>query len=309
MTSALHFAQQGALIAPRNDLKALVVTGPDRISWLMGMLTCDLAPVEQNRAVYGLVLDKQGKVLTDLIALQQNDRLLLVVDHEDATSLQEHLDHFLIMEDAEIEVLASPHSFLLAVGPRAAEVGTAATSVARVLAARSGRLLGCDAVIILVDGENPEPVAEALAAQDEGFGATSSDQFDASRIELGLPKFDVDFGPTSYPMEAGLDEHAISFSKGCYVGQEVVVKLRSRGKPVRVLRRIVLATDTAPPSVGAVVSLTSGKEAGRVTSVGRTETGAPVAYALLRRADVESEEHVVVEGGAARLAPVWGILG
>jgi len=308
MHSRTHCAAHGALIVVRGDLRAVAVTGPDRFSWLMGMLTCDLSPVEQNQSVYGLVLDKQGKILADLIALQCREQILLAVDGDGAGDLAQHLDHFLIMEDADIEPLSSPHGFLLLIGPRASEAADAARSHPGIGAVRPGRLLGTDAAIVMVDDQDPHDLAAAIAASDEAFASATTKQFEALRIELGIPKFGIDFGPSSYPMDAGLDDHAISFSKGCYVGQEVVVKLRSRGKPVRVLRRLQLDPGALIPEPGASVTLPDGKEAGQVTSANQREGGEPVAYALMRRADADAADHVIVGGHEARVLPAWGPL-
>lgn len=308
MTSPRHFAEHGALIARRTDLRALAISGPDRIAWLMGMITCDLSPVEQRLSVYGLVLDKQGKILSDLVALQHDERLLIAVDAAEADKLCEHLDHFLIMEDAEIEVLQQPHEFLVVVGPRAGEAGSAAMALPDVIAVRPGRILGTEAVLILVDDASGPAVADALASQDEAFGVADVEAFDRLRLEIGIPKFGVDFGPANYPMDAGLDEHAVSFSKGCYVGQEVVVKLRSRGKPVRVLRRLLVAEGAPLPAAGQVVTTSGGKESGKVTSAAKSDDGRVLAFALLRRADVEAVDTVEVGGAQARLAPAWGAL-
>ncbi|MFW5740443.1 MAG: hypothetical protein ACOC1F_08760, partial [Myxococcota bacterium] len=213
MTTAHQSAEHGALLAHRTDLRALVVSGPDRISWLMGMLSCDLSPVEHNQAVYGLVLDKQGKILADLVAMQFNERLVLAVDADQAESLQEHLDRFLIMEDAEIELLDEPHGLLLVIGPRSPDVVQAASQRQDVLAARTGRLLGTEAALILVRGNESADAGRALAQEDPTWGFVEQEAFDQLRLQLGLPRFGVEFGPNHYPMDAGLDEHAISFSK------------------------------------------------------------------------------------------------
>jgi folate-binding protein YgfZ len=305
MSSPHLLARHGALLVHRDDLAALVVSGPDRFSWLQGMLSCDLAPVQTGHAVYGLVLDKQGKIVADILAMPHEQSVLLAVDRAKRSALQDHLDHFLIMEDAEITLLAEPHAFVLAIGPRATDVTRLAARDARVLASCSGRLLGTSAALLFCSLDQAPHVVDSLLSTDDAFGNVTTEAFDALRVDLGIPGLDRDFGPANYPMEIGLDDHAISFQKGCYVGQEVVVKLRSRGKPVRVLKR--LAFDPGDlPAVQSVVSVPSGKETGVVTSVGRSEQGLALAFALVRRADVESSTTVVVEGRQARILSPWG---
>jgi hypothetical protein len=305
--SLAHHATHGALIVERTDLAALVVTGPDRLSWLQGMLTCDLAPVEKGHCVHGLVLDKQGKILADTIVLQQQDRILLAVDAATAVSLQAHLDHFLIMEDAEIALTEEPHTFVFVLGPRSNDVARAAGNQASAVAA--GTVLGMDAALVFSTDGNRTALSSVLASADEDFAAATLEELHASRVELGIPFFGHDFGPANYPMEIGLDDYSISFSKGCYVGQEVVVKLRSRGKPVRVLRRLILAEGAALPPVHGVVALASGKEIGAVTSVGWSSAERALAFALLRRVDAEAADVVVVGGQEARITSAWGVLG
>jgi folate-binding protein YgfZ len=305
MSSPHLLARQGALLIPRDDLAALVVSGPDRFSWLQGMLSCDLAPVQSGRAVYGLVLDKQGKIVADVIAMPHGQTVLLAVDRSKNNALLAHLDHFLIMEDAELSLLEEPHAFVLAIGPRATDVAQLASRDPRVHASCPGRLLGTSAALLFCSPDQVPQVVDAIVSGDDAFGTVTTAAFDALRVDLGIPGLDRDFGPANYPMEIGLDDHAISFQKGCYVGQEVVVKLRSRGKPVRVLKRLVFESGDLP-AVQSAVSVPSGKEIGVVTSVGLSAQGLALALALVRRADVESLSTVLVEGRQAGLLSPWG---
>jgi hypothetical protein len=305
MSSPHLLARQGALLVQRDDLAALVVSGPDRFSWLQGMLSCDLAPAQTGHAVYGLILDKQGKIVADVIAIPHEQAVLLAVAQSKKGALQAHLDHFLIMEDAEIAVLDEPHAFVLAIGPRATDVAQLASTDARVHASCAGRLLGTSAALMFCSLDQAPHVVDTLVSGDDTFGKVTTEAFDGLRADLGIPGLDRDFGPANYPMEIGLDEHAISFQKGCYVGQEVVVKLRSRGKPVRVLKRLAFETGDLP-AVQSIVSVPSGKETGGVTSVGRSAQGFALAFALVRRADVESSTTVLVEGRQARILSPWG---
>jgi folate-binding protein YgfZ len=130
-------------------------------------------------------------------------------------------------------------------------------------------------------------------------------EFHDHRIELGIPLFGQDFGPTNSPLEIGLDEHCISFDKGCYVGQEVVARLRSRGKSVRILKRLHFAQDITP-TPNATVTLPSGKEVGVITSSGWAGDHG-IAYAVLRRSDAETADKVVAEGQEAEIGPAWGL--
>lgn len=291
------------LLAERNDLTGLVASGPDRSSWLMGMITCDLRLMNGGHAVYGLTLDKRGKVLADLVAFELDDRIALAVDAAHADPLREHLDHYLIMEDAEIERLEEPSAFIEVFGPDAARVVRAARELPGVLAAATGILHGTEGGIIMARADAANAMLESLSAH---ASVMTSDEFERERVRRGMPKLGRDFDDSSYPGEVGLDDHAISFNKGCYVGQEVVLKLRARGKPVRVLRRLLIEGGEVPAE-GTVVTTSAGKDIGKITSAEPEGNGA-VAFALLRRADIEAVDSVLVGGRAARVTDAWGEL-
>ncbi len=293
----------------RSDLRALAVSGADRVSWLTGMITCDLAPLRQNCAVYGLILDKAGKILADLVAFKQEQRVVLAVDASSAPDLQRHLDHFLIMEDAEIEVVDQPHSFIVGFGPRLEVVVDEARKLPSIYAAAQGQIYGTKAVIVMVGNTDASRCVATLASALPGAAILNQEQFEQARFHAGIPKFGPDFNASNYPMEAELDNHAISFSKGCYVGQEVVVKLRSRGKPVRLLKRLFFPHSTSPlPAPACPVANAEGKTIGKVTSAARLHNGNIVAFALLRRAETEKLDEVFVEGEKTKMMPAWGEL-
>lgn len=297
-------ARHGAILAVRDDLSALRVSGPDRFSWLQALLTCDVNPVKNGQAVYGLVLHRNGKILADVFLIARDSDVLLVTDKLDADALLAHLDAYLVMEDADIEVLEPPITFVLAIGPQAPAIASAASNHPGIHASGHGTLLGTSAALLGGAPNEIQHILPSLLRPDDSSMLVSNDDFDALRVDLGFPKWHKDFDGANYPMEIGLDQVAISFQKGCYVGQEVVVKLRSRGKPVRLLIRLALDSNTLP-DVGSPVSSLSGKEIGTITNVGYSMQKRALAFALVRRSEVEASPTVVVQGIQAHIDSLW----
>ena len=260
----------------------LVATGKDRVSWLNGLVTCDLAKAAakgaSSEALYGLAVGKTGKILADIVFVVGEDRVLMVVPREGREALRASLEHYLIMED--VEVLADESKVLLVDGPGAA----AALDAARSAGASGGALEG--GAVVIGDAE------DALLAA--GAAKVSDDAWEAQRIERGVPRFGADFGDGTYPQEASLEKRAVSFSKGCYLGQEVVCMLEMRGHVKKKL--VSLAIDAGEvPARGAAVKDDAGAEVGQITSaaIGPT-SGRPVALAMVKRA-------VAAEGKALRV--------
>ena len=223
-----------------------MVTGKDRVSWLNGLVTCDLVKWPAGEARYGLVVSRSGRVLADPILVAESDRALVVVAADRVEVLREHLDHYLVMEDAE---MAPADRCLRAVGaaraplrrlcsPRRARPGRPAESLDRT---------GLGGAIVLAPADH---AAEARAAVDAAAlaagGVVGDDEgWEALRLERGVPRFGVDFDDKTYPQEASLEKAAVSFDKGCYLGQEVVCMLEMRGHVKRKLVSIVLEGDSA----------------------------------------------------------------
>lgn len=242
----------------RLDRRLLEVKGGDRVSWLNGLVTCDVAKLPPGEARHGLIVARKGKILTDVViaAPHGNESLWLDVDAEAASAVHEHLEHHLIMEDVEILLRDERPRVLAGAGAREAAAARGAWAA---LPARG-----------LI--EAPEEVALSFAAADAG-AAGDAELWDALRFLVGWPAFRADYDDAFYPQEAGIEAFAVAFDKGCYLGQEVVFMLQVRGK---VKRRLALV-ELAGAARGAPVQLEDGKEVGEVRSV-RGER----AFVLLR---------------------------
>ena len=264
---------------PRDVLE---VRGTDAGAFLQGQVSQDVdaLPVRIGSSVDALLLQPAGKVDALLRVTRWVDGYLLDVDAGWGEAVRARLQRFLLRMDVTIEPL--PWRCLALRGPRAHEVDTGAVEVA-------ADWPGWPGVDLLGDGL-PEP---------EGVVRATAEDFDAARIEVGVPRMGAELDERTIPAEAGVVERAVSFTKGCFVGQELVARIDSRGGNVpRRLRGLVVEGTAVPPPGAAVVA--GDKEVGRVTSAARSPALGPVALAYLGRA-VEVPAAVVVrwDGGEA----------
>lgn len=276
--AASRAARETVLVSSAADRTAILLTGKDRWTWLNGLVTCELLKRERGDGAYGLLVEKKGRIQTDMFIVPSSDEsvLALAVPSAIRESILATLDHYLIMEDAELA--PSDLGFFVAHGPRASEL--------RELAPFAGTidLLGSGGVVL---GAPLSEIAALRARLEEEVakrGGVFADEptWDAVRIEHGLPKFGVEFDTTHYPQEAALEKLAVSFSKGCYLGQEVVYMLQERGHVKRKL--VALDLDDGPvPPVGTAVSTAAGEAVGEIKSATLgTATKKPVAIAMVK---------------------------
>jgi folate-binding protein YgfZ len=297
-------ARASVLAIPSPGLGAVDVTGGDRVAWLNGLVTCDLAGwgadgAAASDARYGLLVGRNGRVLADPILVAGADRVLCVVPIDVVTRLGEHLDHYLVMEDAE--VAPAPHAFAIWClhGPASGAV----LAAARDAGATGGAIdrTGLGGAIVLAPADRAAEIRGVLeGAVIEARGSMGDEAgWEALRLERGVPRFGVDFDEKTYPQEASLEKTAVSFKKGCYLGQEVVCMLEMRGHVKRKLVSIVLdgaETPPAEPSGAAVpVADEAGAAVGEVTSLALSPTlGVPVGLAMLKRAQAVAGARVRV---------------
>jgi len=293
---AARAASSSVLVVPARDRAAIVVTGKDRTSWLNGLVTCELAKLESGQGAYGLLVEKKGRIQTDLFVVPNADEsaLALVVPLSLRESLLSTLDHYLIMEDAELAL--SDLVFVVAHGPRANEL--------RALAPFAGAvdLLGHGGLVLGAPAAEAAAFRAGLADAMTKLGGVVADDatWDAVRIEHGLPRFGVEFDATHYPQEAALEKLAVSFQKGCYLGQEVVYMLQERGHVKRKL--VPLDLDAGElPAVGAAVTTAAGEAVGEIRSAAvGPSSGKPVAIAMVKWAHAKpgTELSVAVAPGS-----------
>jgi tRNA-modifying protein YgfZ len=298
MTSHSYpWASQGGLCVVEPTMGTLRVVGDDRLKWLNGLVTSNLTLLKPGGAQYCLLITKVGRIVSDLWVLALEDSLLLAVPAGKIEVLQEHFDRYLVMEDAEIIDETGKISWLHWHGSQART--HARTVVAELADCWAGRLdftpLGGAVVAFAVEQQ------AAVREQAQRLGAvwSSIEDWNVVRIELGIPQFGIDFDEKTYPQEASLKERAVSFDKGCYLGQEVVCMLEMRGKLARKLITLSwpVGAEGVLPEAGEIVTDKEGKNIGSITSAARSpDLGKGVAFAMLKTAFASPGTTVNVAG-------------
>jgi tRNA-modifying protein YgfZ len=239
-----------AALFARPALATIAVTGADAKSWLNGLVTSDLAKVGPGVASYGLVLTKTGRILADAWIVAAERRLLVGVQKDRLAPVREHFETYLMMEDAAHEDASGDFAWAIAVGPNAAEIAK------RTQFAGEVGVLGVGACVI---------AAPSIAV--EGVSIGSEADWEALRIGRCFPTFGVDYGEDHLPHEASLDTIAVSFTKGCYLGQEVVCRVQLQGQ---IKKKIVAIGAAGPMARGEKVRSKDGVEIGTVSSAAGT---------------------------------------
>ena len=274
-----------------DDLAALTVTGKDRASWLNGVVTNDVRALVPGRGVYAVAVGVKGKLLADLWVHPEPERLRLVMPRACRELVLAHFDRYLVMEDVTLTLDdAAVHSFQ---GP-----GAAALEARCPRASRADRL-GRGGFDVLAADDDADFAAWRDAALAEG-GAVAADDaaWERARVLANVPAWGRDFGPENYVQEASITPRAVSFQKGCYLGQEVVCRLEMRG---HVQRQIVaLRLEGAVPEAGAEV-MHEDTVVGTVTSAvaDPAEPGRVRALAMVRWAALDKAWPLRVGGAPA----------
>lgn len=289
-------AEASVLAVPLRDRTAIVATGKDAVSWLNGLVTCDLTKLAPGGAAYGLLVEKKGRLRADLFVVPRRGAdkpsFALLVPAAKRDEVMALLDHHLIMED--VELTATDLVAWSAFGPKASALveGDVAEFGGVVdLLGRGGAVVAGPAD----DGRTAEVVASLGGAIADESG------WERVRIEAGLPRFGVEVDDTLYPQEASLEKLAVSFSKGCYLGQEVVYMLENRGHVKRKLVALDIEGEAAP-AAGDPVTTATGEVVGDVRSgtIGAAR-GTPVAIAMVKWAHAKAGTEVRVGERTARV--------
>lgn len=283
---------------PEPERGCLVATGPDRVSWLNGIVSADVAKVVPGSGQWALALTKTGKITSELAIIAGSDALYVATSPGTAAELFQAFDRMLVMEDAELFDRSNELAFVFVHGARALEL-------TRDVAARSGASYGAidwtglGGAALVVERARLSEAAQALTEDSRATLATP-EQWEELRIACGVPRFGVDYDSKDNPHEASLEQRAVSWTKGCYLGQEVVCMQDMRGK---VKRRIVRldVSGTDPFARGASVH-SEGQEVGELTSVAVGQSGV-LALARIRTPFDEPGKPLSVDGRAATVQP------
>lgn len=300
-TDIYQTARERAVAMDRSDRGRIVVSGADRASYLQGLVTNDVVALKPGEGCYAAYLTPQGRMIADLFVYELGDVMLLTVPRQQKDGVMAKLDQFVFSEDVQIGDVTDSFFAIAIVGPEAARIvgGLIGRPAGEIGALpehgnRRGTFGGGAAIVTRVtdtgeagyDVYVEQPQADALrrALADAGVPAADAETAEAIRIEAGVPKFNVDMNAETIPLEAGIEPRAISLSKGCYVGQEVIIRVLHRGHG-RVARKLVgLALEGAfAPASGADVTV-EGRVIGHVTSSTRSPAlERAIALAYLHR--------------------------
>jgi folate-binding protein YgfZ len=308
--------QQRAAIGAVARRLQIAVAGQDRAAYLQGLLTNDIQALTPGTGCYSAWLSPQGRMHTDMHVVESGDLILLDVPAEALESTIQRLEQFIFTEDVQVGSLAESLTGIWLHGPLTAavlekvldgagglnewpeyhhgrfELRAAPVSVVRI------SQLGVPGFCIYLERSGAADVISALT--DAGAEQVSEDAIAAARIEAGYPVFGIDMTEETIPLEAGIESRAISFTKGCYVGQEVIIRVLHRGHG-RVAKRLVrIRINGLRPESGAKL-FAGEREIGWVTSAADSPRSGTIALAYVHRDFVNygTEIQVAVPTGRA----------
>jgi tRNA-modifying protein YgfZ len=279
--------REEAALVRRPTVRAIEVRGADAVDFLESQLTNDVASLAPGEGCYAALLDRKGHLQSDMrVLLIDPDRVWLVAENAGAERLTSHLGLYRVGREVEVDPLDLDVASVI--GPAAA----AATGIDRPASEHAHLAIG-DGVRAIATAEGIDllssgPLPPALAAAD--LPEASEEAAEIVRVEAGRPRFGREMTAETMPAEAGIVERAVSFTKGCYIGQETVARLHYKGRPNRHLRGLRLEREAWP---GAAVRLED-RELGRVGTAVVSPARGPIALAILRR---EAEPGARVEVG------------
>ncbi len=325
--------KEGAAIGAVAPRAAIGISGKDRSAFLQGLLTNDVQALTAGSGCYSAWLTPQGRMLTDLHIFESGDMILVDVPAELAQATLQRLEQFLFSEDVQFVDLSGALTSVWVHGPAAGSIleRVLGGSAGRALRDRPGPVdpapfddwpeyhnaraefsgspvvvarvsqLGVPGFCVYVEPSRADDLRQALQAA----GATVADPaaVETARIEAGYPVFGIDMTEDTIPLEAGIEGRAISLSKGCYVGQEVIIRVLHRGQG-RVARKLIaLRIEGDPPSRGTKIR-SGEREIGFVTSAASSSRLGTVALGYAHRDFVEPGTRVEIDHTGGRAAAV-----
>jgi len=291
---------EGCGLLDRSARGKLALTGSGAKEFLAGQVTNDTEALTPGAGCYAAFLTPKGKMLGDLRVLDLGEELLLDTERVALQALFEMIRRFKIGYDVQLNKRTVESSMLSLIGPQVTSIvgadelaGAEHSNMRAEIGGVPSVLVRTDVGIdVICDATAQETVRDALI----GAGAQRAGEQAAEilRVEHGRPRYGIDLDETVIPQEAGLNERAVSFTKGCYVGQETVARLYYKGKPNRHLRGLRLS---APAEPGAELYLGE-RVVGHLTSTVLSPTHGPIGLALVRREAEPGASVSVGEQGA-----------
>ncbi|HYL05420.1 MAG TPA: glycine cleavage T C-terminal barrel domain-containing protein [Thermoanaerobaculia bacterium] len=314
--------RHGCGLVDRVAADRLEMLGADRQRFLNAYVTCEVKGLAAGQGAYGFFTSAQGRILADVMVLEHGDRLWLELPPGQADAITGHLRKYLIADRVEMRPLGDMVPLTLA-GPGAPEALAGPAGIAPGLplprepwsharAMVSGievtlqrrERLGVPALTLWVSASLAASLKEELLAWSGGAGGglrpVGPEALEVVRTEAGIPRYGQDFGPQNFPQETGLDG-AVSYTKGCYLGQEVVARIHYRGGVQKALCGLVF-DGPAVPARGTAL-LYEGREAGTLgTAVHSPALDRPAGLAILhRRAAAPGSRLELADGGSGEV--------
>jgi folate-binding protein YgfZ len=289
------------LLVDRSERGKLALTGAEAREFLQGQVSNDVDGLNEGGGCYAAFLTPKGKMLGDLRILDAGDELLLDCERVALQDLFNMIRRYKLGRLVELHKRTLERGLLSLIGPDARRIAGAQDLPSEEHSHRSGELADAPArliatdlgVDVLCDAGDTERIAAALAAA--GAVRAGEEAAEVRRVETGRPRYGVDLDDTVIPQEAGLNDRAVSFEKGCYVGQETVARLYFRGKPNRHLRGLKLS---GPAARGEPLRLGE-REVGRLGSVVESPLYGRIALALVRREAAPGDSLAVGDDGVS----------
>jgi folate-binding protein YgfZ len=291
-TSEYELLTESAGLVDRSDRGMFVVRGGEAADFLQGQVSNDVEGLAPGQGCYATILNHKGKLRTDLRVLRGDDFFWIDTEAIGHAVIQHMLATYSLGRDVQWEDVGSNHAILSLIGPRADELVAAAPGPGEhdFVDTGAGLVVRTDLGLdILCGGARAEELRAELDVEP-----VSEEAAECVRIESGRPRLGFDMDAETMPQEAGINERAVNFEKGCYVGQETVARLHYKGKPNRHLRGLLLSE----PAERRMDILLAEKVVGRVASTCVSPRLGPIALALLRR-EAAPGDTVTVAGNPA----------
>jgi folate-binding protein YgfZ len=253
----------------------IALTGGDRVRWLNGMVTNNIRDLAQGRGVYAFLLNPQGHILGDLYAYNRGDSLILDSDQSQSQKLLETFDHYIIMDDVEVTNVSHKLTAIGIAGPKVREVlGAAGLEISEPEPLQFVDVTWRNVAVTVVRADNASVESYELwlspdqvtllrdALTKAGATPAGTTALELLRIAAGIPRYGQDIRERDLPQETE-QQRAVHFSKGCYIGQEIVERIRSRGAVHR--KFTGFEVQGALPALGAKIQ-TDGRDIGEITS-------------------------------------------
>jgi folate-binding protein YgfZ len=322
--------EAAGLIDRSSSRGRLRLVGPDRRAYLQGLLTNDIAALHSGTGCYTAYLTPQGRMLADMRVFELGDALLVDLESDVAESVRARWEQFIFSEEVSVEAVSASTAQIGVYGPRAAfvlESGFAGGRDSEEPSPRAEALrtmtmhansrwdfhgapafvlrsddIGVDGFDLVVPLELKPDLVERLT--EAGAVSVGNEAVEVCRIEAGLPRFHIDMDEDTIPLEAGIEDRAISLTKGCYVGQEIIIRVlhRGHGRVARKLVGFLLDSSAAVPARGEKVA-SGEREIGAITSAVRSRAlERPIALGYVHRDFVQPGTSVSVNGSPAAIS-------